>query len=498
MVGQAAKGKAALQRPVSLPSLVAPEAVGQVLQKEFDIIEETLVALQGALQDKNVQLTAKLLKRFEGARYEKLVSRFRAKRLWSLEEQLASRVCKARAVYIGWQHQYKAQVAMLEGAVDAEDLQMLQKALHNWAFHASDTNVDEADKVRISLEQDYVEDLKYIQEAVKSKELETIKDCIKTWRWNQDDANLIAIKELRKMYEVRRKHARRAIENRDLGELQNALDNIPVKSEDADILHAQEQRKKWEDAIEEALPVLKKAVDDGDIKTLRKYLAVGSGTVDFHGEKLLPARDRFREMQMVQANESRALREALAAKDPEAVQEAVDSWSYEEETTHVLHEARRLLALHAPQKTVIARALAAGNLGEVEALVEAWVLGPLPDEAREIVVDWRRACRDLSDAVDRRNIVRVSELLKELESKRGSRAGGSSAEIFKRADAMLEVYEAAKKRIADPTCHLHELKRLLDNWAYPKGEEFTRGRAREKAYSSAVHKLEKAATVYSS
>ena len=98
------------------------------MQKEFDLIEDTLVALQAALQDKNVQLTATLLKRLEGARYEKLVARFRAKKLWSLEEQLASRVCKARAVFIGWQHQYKAQVAMLEGAVlalpvgDLEDL----------------------------------------------------------------------------------------------------------------------------------------------------------------------------------------------------------------------------------------------------------------------------------------------------------------------------------------------------------------------------------------
>jgi hypothetical protein len=432
-----------------------------VLQKEFDIIEETLVALQGALQDKNVQLTAKLLKRFEGARYEKLVSRFRAKRLWSLEEQLASRVCKARAVYIGWQHQYKAQVAMLEGAVDAEDLQMLQKALHNWAFHASDTNVDEADKVRISLEQDYVEDLKYVQEAVKTKELETIKDCIKTWRWNQDDANLIAIKELRKMYEVRRKHARRAIENKDLGELALALDNIPVQSEDADIVHAREKRKTWEDAIEAALPVLQKAIEDGDIKTLRKYLAVASGTVDFHAEKLLPARDRFREMQMVQANESRSLREALAAKDPEAVQEAVDSWSYEEETSHVLHEARRMLLLHARQKEGIAAALSAGNLGEVEALVEAWVLGPLPEAAKDLVVDWRKDCRDLSDAVDRRNLDKVSELLARLNSKRGNHAEGSSAEIFRRADAVLEAYETSKKRIADPTCHLQELRRIL-------------------------------------
>ena len=371
MVGQAAKGKAAVQRSISLPSLVAPERAGQALQKEFDLIEDTLVALQAALHNRNVQLTATLLKRLEGARYEKLVARFRAKKLWSLEEQLASRVCKARAVFIGWQHQYKTQIAMLEGAVDKQDLQLLQKALQNWAFHPSDTNVSEADKVRISLEQDYIEDLKYIQEAVKSKELDTIKDCIRTWRWNQDDANLIAIKELRKMYEVRRKHARRAIENRDLGELQLALDNIPVQSEDADILKAQEQRKSWEDAIDAALPVLQHAVDEGNIKILRKYLAVGSGTVDFHSEKLLPARDKFREMQMVQADESRSLREAIAYKDPVAVQAAVDSWSYEEETTHVLHQAREMLKLHEVQKTEIKSALAAGSLGEVEALVEA-------------------------------------------------------------------------------------------------------------------------------
>ena len=69
MVGQAAKGKAAVQRSISLPSLVAPERAGQALQKEFDLIEDTLVALQAALQDKNVQLTATLLKRLEGARY---------------------------------------------------------------------------------------------------------------------------------------------------------------------------------------------------------------------------------------------------------------------------------------------------------------------------------------------------------------------------------------------------------------------------------------------
>ena len=62
------------------------------------------------------------------------------------------------------------------------------------------------------------------------------------------------------MYEVRRKHARRAIENKDLGELQLALDNIPVKSVDADILKAQEQRKSWEDAIEAALPALQNSV----------------------------------------------------------------------------------------------------------------------------------------------------------------------------------------------------------------------------------------------
>merc|ERR1719387_3374418 len=60
---------------------------------------------------------------------------------------------------------------------------------------------------------------------------------------------------------------------------------------------------------------------------------------------------------------------------------------------------------------------------------------------------------------------------------------------------MLEAFETAKKRIADPTCHHPELKRLLDNWAYPKGDEFKRGRAREKAYGAALHKLQKAATV---
>ena len=49
MTGQAAKGKAALQRPVSLPSLVTPEGAGQALQREFDVIEETLVALQARL-----------------------------------------------------------------------------------------------------------------------------------------------------------------------------------------------------------------------------------------------------------------------------------------------------------------------------------------------------------------------------------------------------------------------------------------------------------------
>ena len=82
-------------------------------------------------------------------------------------------------------------------------------------------------------------------------------------------------------------------------------------------------------------------------------------------------------MQMVQADESRSLREAIAYKDPVAVQAAVDSWSYEEETTHVLHQAREMLKLHAVQKTEIKSALAAGSLGEVEALVEAWLRSEL-------------------------------------------------------------------------------------------------------------------------
>ena len=42
------------------------------------------------------------------------------------------------------------------------------------------------------------------------------------------------------------------------------------------------------------------------------------------------------------------------------------------------------------------------------------VLGPMPTKAQELVVDWRQACRELANAVDRRDISKVVELLASL------------------------------------------------------------------------------------
>lgn len=401
---------------VSLPALPQPrsQCVGA--------IEAELKQLTACVKDKNVEGLRKHLKALQG-KYEHVVAEIRHAGHWSLEEQLATRVCKARAAYSSWVKQYSASVAFLRKAVDSEDLFKLREVLKRWNFVETDPMVVEAREVSKRLEEKYKAVSKDLNDAVASKQVERVRGALRSWPFGPDP-KLDPAKQLLHCFAARKRAAKLAVEDKDLDAVTAALE-MPVTSTDAEVRNWAEQRDAWAQSLAAHLPVVEAAVIERNLASLRRELFADD--LQFQASALTQPRELYKEWQATQAAESRELASALDAKHLERVKEGVANWQFPGEHP-VLAAAQEALQKLVEQSAELEKALAEGDLLTVDRLAEVWVLGE-PTGGVEGIVALRKELRELRAACDQVDVEAVRTLLAQFDQRvRKAGAVGSAGD----------------------------------------------------------------------